>query len=159
MAKVKKKDKKQKAVKKPLFKKNSIQLQMTATSGVLVAARELAQKIYVEFTNDGEADFVLKPGDEEIRALWIALDVYDSDDTGLYTPYDPPKIEYPVKTLWTIWEVEQETGIDGRAIRRFLRDEANFVPERSGPGNAYRLNAEQVQAVRERFPEPVREAV
>jgi len=140
--------KKDKGKKNKKAKKQKVQAVKTisATSGVIDASRALAQKVYVEFTNDGELDFVLNPGDEEIRALWVALDVYDSDDTGLYTPYAPPEIEYPLPSAF---DMAHELGISPEKIREWLRNETNY----SKRGGSWVFTPEMVQAARERFPQ------
>jgi hypothetical protein len=71
--------------------KAATQAQMTATAGVIDAARDLAQKIFKERTEGASIDLVLKPGDELIRALFVALDAYDGDET--YVPFNPPEIQ------------------------------------------------------------------
>jgi len=135
--------------KKKLKKKDRLPklgVTFSATDDVIQTAREVADKVYNELTDYGNEELVLNPGDEEIRKLWVALDVYDSDDSGLYKPFDPPEITYPRLRLS---EVADQLGVGVEKMRIWLRDETEFQKVTG----VWLFDQEMIEAAYQRFPQ------
>ena len=75
--------------------------------------------------------------------------LYDEDIQALA---DEAEAGYDVENLkprfFTVRQISLDTGIPPRAIRNWLRNEADFTPARGGPGGAYRLTKKQANKVR-----------